>query len=104
VDREVYARAEVGYGRNPVQIVAAKRLVRVVRTGRPIVEKVVAPTALSLPVRRGQPVGRIEVWSAGNLVGTRPLVAGRSVAEPGAGGKLRWYSTRTVHHLVDLFS
>ena len=28
-------RAAVGYGRNPVQIVAAKRLVRVVRTGRP---------------------------------------------------------------------
>jgi D-alanyl-D-alanine carboxypeptidase (penicillin-binding protein 5/6) len=104
VDKEVYARAAVGYGRNPVQIVATKRLVRVVRTGRPVVEKVVAPTALSLPVRRGQRVGRIEVWSGGNLVGTRPLVAGRTVAEPGVGGKLRWYSTRTMHHLVDLFS
>jgi hypothetical protein len=64
----------------------------------------VAPTALSLPVRRGQQVGRIEVWAGRNLLGTRPLVAGRTVAEPGVGGKLRWYSTRTMHHLVDLFS
>jgi hypothetical protein len=87
-----------------VQLVAARPLVRVVRTGRPVIRRVVAPTALELPVRRGQKVGRIEVWSGKRLLGTRPLVAGRTVEEPGTGGKLRWYSTRTMHHLLGLFS
>jgi hypothetical protein len=87
-----------------VQLVATKPLVRVVRTGRPLVRRVVAPTALSLPVRRGADVGRIEVWSGKTLLGMRPLVTGRAVAEPGSGGKLRWYLTRTMHHLTGFFS
>jgi D-alanyl-D-alanine carboxypeptidase (penicillin-binding protein 5/6) len=104
VQKTDYARAEVGYGRRPVPLVAAKPLVRVVRTGRPLVRRIVAPTALSLPVARGQNEGRIEVWAGKTLLGTRPLVAGRTVAEPGAGGKLRWYATRTMHHLTGVFA
>jgi D-alanyl-D-alanine carboxypeptidase (penicillin-binding protein 5/6) len=104
VQKTRYARAALGYGRNPVQLVATRPLVRVVRTGHPVVRRVVAPTALSLPVKRGEKVGRIEVWSGKTLLGTRPLVVGRSVAGPDAGGKLRWYATRTVHHLTGLFS
>jgi D-alanyl-D-alanine carboxypeptidase (penicillin-binding protein 5/6) len=103
VGKTAYARAALGYGRNPVQLVAARPLVRVVRTGRPVIRRVVAPTALALPVTRGERVGRIEVWSGKTLLGTRPLVAGRTVADPGMGGKLRWYSTRTMHHLIGLF-
>jgi hypothetical protein len=34
----------------------------------------------------------------------RSLLAGRSVPRPGVGGRLRWYSTRTVHNLLGLFS
>jgi D-alanyl-D-alanine carboxypeptidase (penicillin-binding protein 5/6) len=104
VQKTPYARAALGYGRNPVQLLATKPLVRVVRTGRPVVQRVVAPTVLSLPVRRGQRAGRIEVWAGGKLLGTRPLVVGRTVEEPGSGGKLRWYATRTMHHLTGLFS
>jgi D-alanyl-D-alanine carboxypeptidase (penicillin-binding protein 5/6) len=104
VQKTPYARAALGYGRSPVRLVATKPLVRVVRTGRPLVQRVVAPTALSLPVARGQKAGRIEVWSGKTLLGTRPLVVGRTVEEPGAGGKLRWYATRTMHHLTGLFS
>ena len=104
VDRRAYASAALGFGRNPVQLVATKPLVRVVRTGRPIVERVVAPTALSLPVTRGQKLGRIEAWSGGKLLGSRALVAGRTVRNPGLGGRLRWYSTRTMHHLWGFFS
>jgi hypothetical protein len=68
-----------------------------------VVEQVVAPTAVALPVRRGERLGRIEVWAGGELLGSRPLLAARSVARPGLGGRLRWYSTRTVHNLVGLF-
>jgi D-alanyl-D-alanine carboxypeptidase len=104
VERTSYAQAALGYGRRPVQLVATKPFVRVVRTGRPVVQRVVAPTVLSLPVTKGQRAGRIEIWSGGRLIGERPLVAARSVSAPGLGGRLRWYSTRTVHHLLGLFS
>ncbi|MEN3342905.1 MAG: hypothetical protein V7644_2309 [Actinomycetota bacterium] len=99
-----YARAALGYGRPPVALVAAKPLVRVLHVGRPVVERVVAPGAVSLPVTRGQRLGRIEIWAGGKLLGSRPLLAARTVRRPGVGGRVRWYAGRTVHHLVGLFS
>jgi serine-type D-Ala-D-Ala carboxypeptidase (penicillin-binding protein 5/6) len=104
VAKQPYAWAAAPYGRRPVALVALKPLVKVVRVGRPVVERIVAPTAVELPVTRGRRLGRIEVWAGTTLLGTRPLVAGRTVREPGFGGKLRWYSTRTVHNLIGLLS
>ena len=104
VRRAVYARAAVGWGRGSVALVASEPLVRVVRAGRPLLERVIAPTAVSLPVVRGRRIGRIEVWDGPTLLGTRPLLAARSVPRPGFGGRLRWYATRTGHHLLGLFS
>jgi D-alanyl-D-alanine carboxypeptidase (penicillin-binding protein 5/6) len=103
VRQTVYARAQLGWGLDPVALVASKPLVRVVRTGRPLLERVVAPTAVSLPIVAGQRLGRVEVWDGPTLIGTRPLLAARSVPRPGLGGRLRWYATRTGHHLLDLF-
>jgi D-alanyl-D-alanine carboxypeptidase (penicillin-binding protein 5/6) len=97
-----YASAALAYGRPAVPLVAAKPLVKVVRVGRPLVEKIVAPTALPLPVRRGSRVGAVQVWSGSTLLGSRPLLTARSVARPGLGGRLRWYATRTVHDLWGL--
>jgi hypothetical protein len=68
------------------------------------VERVIAPTAVSLPVVQGQRLGRVEIWNGRTLLGTRPLIAARSVPRPGFGGRLRWYATRTGHHLLGLFS
>ena len=104
VAHRAYARAATPFGRAPVALVAGRPLVRVVRVGRPIVERIVAPTAVSLPVRRGEPLGRVEVWSGRTRLGSRPLLADRAVAPPGLGGRLRWYGTRTVHHLIGFFS
>jgi D-alanyl-D-alanine carboxypeptidase (penicillin-binding protein 5/6) len=100
VAAQPYAWASLPYGRQRLALVARKPLVRPVRVGRPIVEKIVAPTALSLPVERGQRLGRVEVWTGRTLLGSRPLLAARSVSRPGLGGRLRWYSTRTVHNLA----
>ena len=94
-----YAWASVPYGRAPVALLATKPLVSVVRVGRSVTAKIVAPAAVSLPVVRGERLGRIELWEEGKLVGQRPLVAGRSISRPGFGGRLSWYSSRTVHHL-----
>jgi D-alanyl-D-alanine carboxypeptidase (penicillin-binding protein 5/6) len=104
VRHATYAQAALGYGRAAVGLFAAKPLLRVVRVGRPLVQRVVAPSALALPVRRGEPVGRIEIWEGRKLLGSRPLLASRSVSRPGLGGRLRWYATRTGHHLLGLFS
>ncbi len=103
VARQPYAWATAPFGRRPVPLVARKPLVRVVRVGRRLVERIVAPTAVSLPVVRGERLGRIEIWSGRKRLGTRPLLAARTVARPGVGGRLRWYGTRTVHHLVGFF-
>ena len=92
------------YGRRAVALVARRPLVRVVRVGRPLVERIVAPTAVSLPVTRGERLGRVEIWSGRTRLGTRPLLAARTIARPGLGGRLRWVGTRTVHHLLGLFS
>jgi D-alanyl-D-alanine carboxypeptidase (penicillin-binding protein 5/6) len=100
----VYARAAVGYGRAPLELVAAKPLVRPVRTDLALAERVVAPTSVSLPVRRGQLLGAVRVFSGRRLIGSRALVAARSVGKPGAGGKLGFYARRTFHHLGGWFS
>jgi D-alanyl-D-alanine carboxypeptidase (penicillin-binding protein 5/6) len=99
-----YATAAAPFGRRPVALVVAKPLTEVVRVGRPLVERIVAPTAVSLPLRRGQAVGRVEIWQGRTLVGSRPLLTARAVKKPSAFGKVGWYAGRTVHHLIGFFS
>lgn len=94
-----YARAEIGYGRAPVALVAERPLVRSVRLGQPFVERVVAPTVLSLPVSAGQALGEVRVYRSGELVGSRRLVAAGSARRPGLTGRVGWYAGRTVHHI-----
>lgn len=99
VRRASYGSAALPYGRPALPLVAARPLVKLVHADRPLVRKVVAAATATLPIRRGQRLGRVEVWQDGELLGTRPLVAARSVAKPGLGGRIRWYATRTVHDL-----
>jgi serine-type D-Ala-D-Ala carboxypeptidase (penicillin-binding protein 5/6) len=98
----VYGHAETGYGRHPVRMVAARTVVRNVRVDRPVVERVVASSALALPVRRGQQVGEVRVFAGGRLIARAPLVAADSVAAVGTLGKAEWYARRTAHHLFAL--
>jgi len=97
-----YGSAALGYGKRAVPLVATKPLVQLVHLGPPVVSKVVAAASATLPVRRGQRLGRVEIWQDGKLLGMRPLVAARSVSRPGVVGRVRWYATRTVHDLWGL--
>jgi D-alanyl-D-alanine carboxypeptidase (penicillin-binding protein 5/6) len=99
VGRKPVTSVALPYGRTAVELVTAKPLVRVVPAGGKVVERVVAPSAVKLPVQRGERLGRVEVLSDGKVVEARPLLAARSVARPGVGGRLRWYATRTVKDL-----
>jgi D-alanyl-D-alanine carboxypeptidase (penicillin-binding protein 5/6) len=100
----VYLRASVGYGKSAVPVVAQKGVAMPVRTDRPLVERVIAPSALSLPVARGSRVGELVVYSGRRVVARTPLVTGRSVSKPGFGGKLGFYAGRTLRHIGGWFS
>jgi D-alanyl-D-alanine carboxypeptidase (penicillin-binding protein 5/6) len=98
----VYARVALPYGEQDLALVAARPLHAATRIDRVLHERVVAARSISLPVRRGAVLGRVEVWSNGRLVGTRDLVASRSVERPGLIRRLGWYAGRTAHHLAHL--
>jgi serine-type D-Ala-D-Ala carboxypeptidase (penicillin-binding protein 5/6) len=100
----VYARAETQYGREPVRLVAGRGLLRVVRVDRPLVQRVVAPAAIELPVRRGQRLGEVRVYAGRKLVGTRALVAAETVERPSLPGRVRWYAGETLRNAWDVLS
>ena len=99
----VYATVRVGYGKSPVELVASTPQLAVARVGRPLTETVVAAAEATLPVRRGQVFGRVEIKDGSRIVGRRDLVASRTINKPGVVGRLRWYAGRTLHHLTNLF-
>ena len=100
----VYGHVPVTFGRQAVPVVATRPLRRPVRIGRPLVEQVVLPSLLELPVRRGQIVGEVRVFDRKRLVGRTPLVAAESRDEPGLLDRSGWYAGRAVDHVGGWFS
>jgi D-alanyl-D-alanine carboxypeptidase (penicillin-binding protein 5/6) len=99
-----YGTVRTAYGRAPVRLVAAKPALRVIRVERPLVERVVAPVEVELPVRRGQRLGEVQVLDRGRVLARSPLVAASTIERPGALGRIRFYAGRTLDHLGGLFS
>jgi D-alanyl-D-alanine carboxypeptidase (penicillin-binding protein 5/6) len=100
VDPErTYAVAHTGWGRPDVRLVARPAVIRPAPVNRPLVERVVAPVVVALPVARGQRLGEVRVYDGRRLVARAPLVADRGVSEPGLAGKTEFVLRRTVHHL-----
>ena len=87
-----------------MRLVAAKPALRVVRIDRPLVERVVAPGRVALPVARGQRLGEVQVLDRGER--RRPLAARRAPARstrPGRLGARRLLrEAARVHHLGGL--
>ena len=94
----VYATVPTQYGRADVRLVATRPLVRVVRFDRPLTERVVAPAGVELPVRRGQRLGEVRVYSHGKLLGLRPLVAADGIAKPNVARRAGWYAKEMVQN------
>ncbi len=95
----VYASVSAGYGRGAVPLVAARGVVRPVRVDRPLVEKVAAAGAVSLPVKRGDALGELRVFDGRRLLAREPLVAARAASEPGVAGRIGFYAGRTFRHI-----
>ena len=100
----IYAVARAPYGRRALALVASRPTTRIVRVDRPLVERVVAPTAVSLPVARGQKLGEVRVYAGRRLLARSPLVAARAIAKPGFLARAGWYTGRTLHHIGSWFS
>jgi D-alanyl-D-alanine carboxypeptidase len=94
-----YAWVETGYGKRRLELVPARPLSHSVRVDVPLVERVVAPGAVDLPIHRGQQLGEVRVYARGRLLGSRPLVAARDVSRPGLVSRVGWYAGRTAHHI-----
>jgi len=91
-----YASAEIPFSDERLPLVAEEDAAATVLATRPLVETVVAPRVVDLPVRKGQKVGEVRVTEAGRLVATVPLVASRDVEEPGFADKSGWYAGQAV--------
>ena len=96
----VYASARTSYGKSDLDLVAPRSVGRAVFTGRPLVERIVAPMGVDLPVRKGQELGEVRVYERGKLVARSPLVAARSIDEPGAAARAGWYVKRSAHNML----
>jgi len=103
IGNRVYATVALPYGKSRLELRAARPLLTVARVGRPLTEKVVAAASVSLPVERGDVLGRVEIWAGKRLVGRRDLVASRTVNRPGPVARVSWYAGRTAHKLAGLF-
>lgn len=99
-----YVAAETGYGQPDVDLVAPRSIVRPLRSGKSLVERVVAPTTLALPVEEGEIVGRVEVYDGNRLVASSNLVTADAVADAGLFAKAQWYATQTVGNLWEIVS
>jgi D-alanyl-D-alanine carboxypeptidase (penicillin-binding protein 5/6) len=97
--RRVYATADAPFDRGPVRLVAAHRVRRAVRLGRRLVERVVAPSVVALPVTRGEELGEVQVYDGSRLVAHSPLVAAQDVAAPNLPSKAAWYAKRAAENI-----
>jgi D-alanyl-D-alanine carboxypeptidase (penicillin-binding protein 5/6) len=96
-----YAEALVPFSDRTLPLVAVEPAVAVTQLGQPLVERVVAPAMVALPIEKGQPLGEVHVYQGDKLVARRPLVAGESLERPSLGRRLRWYAESALDHARD---
>jgi D-alanyl-D-alanine carboxypeptidase (penicillin-binding protein 5/6) len=99
-----YAWVETGYGNRRLELVPDRPMSRSIRVDVPLVERVVAPGVVGLPVHRGQQLGEVQVYARGRLLGSRPLVAARDVSRPGLVSRVGWFGSRAAHHIGGWFT
>ena len=92
----VYASVAAPYSDERIPLVAPRTTTRVVRLSRPLVERVVAPAVIDLPVQVGDPVGEIIILDGERVVLRRPLVAGQAADDANMAEKVGWYAGRAV--------
>ena len=71
---------------------------------RALVERIVAPKGVELPVRKGQSLGEVRLYDRDRLIARSPLVAARSIDEPNMLDRATWHIGRAAHNIGGWFS
>jgi D-alanyl-D-alanine carboxypeptidase len=99
-----YAEVAVPFSEDQVALVAEDRVRVTVPLDHSLVEKVVSPDTLELPVAQGDPVGEIVVYEGDEVVARRPLVSTATISEPSLPERVRWYAGRALDEAGDILS
>ena len=99
-----YAQVAVPFSDDEVALVAEDKVRATVPLDHALVEKVVAPQSLDLPISQGDPVGEIVVYDGDKVVARRPLVSSETVREPSLPARVRWYAGRALDEAGDMLS
>jgi D-alanyl-D-alanine carboxypeptidase (penicillin-binding protein 5/6) len=97
-----YATAAVPFREDErLSLVAEEGAEREVRKGRPLLERVVAPAMVELPVRKGDRLGEVVVLDGEKVVARRALVAAEDLGAPGFRERAGWYAGRALAEAGD---
>jgi D-alanyl-D-alanine carboxypeptidase (penicillin-binding protein 5/6) len=99
-----YATAGIPFSDDRVELLAETPARASVFLGRPLVERVVAPSQVDPPIGLGEPVGEVRIYDGDKLVAQRPLVASQAVAEPSVGRRLGWYAGEALDEAGDMLA
>jgi serine-type D-Ala-D-Ala carboxypeptidase (penicillin-binding protein 5/6) len=99
-----YAEVNVPFSDNQVALVAEDGVRVTVPLDHTLVQKIVAPNTLDLPVAQGDPVGEIVVYDGDRVVARRPLVSTETTGEPNIARRVRWYAGRALDEAGDMLS
>jgi D-alanyl-D-alanine carboxypeptidase (penicillin-binding protein 5/6) len=92
----VYATAAMPFSDERLPLVAERPAGAVVRLGRPLLERVVAPAVVDLPVEDGDKLGEIVVLEGRRVISRRALVAAHAADDASVGDRVGWYAGRAV--------
>jgi serine-type D-Ala-D-Ala carboxypeptidase (penicillin-binding protein 5/6) len=99
-----YADVGIPFSDGQVALVSEDRVKVTVPLDHALVEKVISPTTLDLPVTQGDPVGEILVYDGDKVVARRPLVSSATIGEPSLPRRIRWYAGRALNEAGDMLS
>jgi D-alanyl-D-alanine carboxypeptidase (penicillin-binding protein 5/6) len=99
-----YATSDVPFSDQQVPLVAENRAKVSVRLDHPLVERVIAPETLDLPVQQGDRVGKILVYDGDKVVARRALVSTMTLSDPSVFTRARWYAGRALDEAGDMLS
>ena len=99
-----YAETRVPFeDERTLALIADRSVNRVVRYGEPLIERVVAPSVVRLPVTAGEARGSIQILKDGEVIAERDLVAAESIPAPNFPLRFGWYAQQTLSNLGDVF-
>ena len=101
---KAYAEAGVPFSSARVPLVAATRARVSVPLDHDLIEKVIAPETVELPLVQGDRVGEVVVYDGDKGVARRPLTSPISLGRPSIVTRTRWYAERALDEAGDMLS